>query len=139
MKTYVLDTSGLVRIFERAAGGERVEDILTQALSKSCDAVISAVNWGELGYTLTGLFGLQTSQGMRQSLLESGLRIITVTAERADRAGHIKSQFKIGYADCFGIEFAGDSPDHILVTADYGVKPVEQHITIEFLPSKLQS
>jgi hypothetical protein len=42
----------------------------------------------------------------------------------------------MGYADCFGVELAMDSRDHILVTADFGAKPAENDIRIEFLPTK---
>jgi len=47
-----------------------------------------------------------------------------------------QAETQISYADAFGVELASDSPDHILVTADYGVKPAEQDIRIEFLPIK---
>jgi hypothetical protein len=60
--------------------------------------------------------------------------IVPSDAARAARAA--KFRYNIGYADAFGAELAFDSADHVLVTADYGVKPLEQDIKIEFLPTK---
>ena len=38
--------------------------------------------------------------------------------------------------DAFAVHLAMDSPDHILVTADYDFKAVEDLARIEFLPAK---
>ena len=37
----------------------------------------------------------------------------------------------------FAVELAGDSENHILVTADFDMKPARPDVTIEFLPNKL--
>ncbi len=37
--------------------------------------------------------------------------------------------------DAFGAELA-DSPDHVLVTADFDLKSAHKDIKIEFLPAK---
>ena len=63
-------------------------------------------------------------------------QIVTVSGERAVRAAALKVDRKIGYADAFALEWAMESPDRVLVTADYGFKPVEDLARIEFLPVK---
>ena len=138
MITYVFDTSALVRAFERGNGGIRVEELLHRGASGSCNIVISAVNWGEMKYTLTRLFGVDHANPMMQSLLDAKLIVVSATAERAERAALVKTRYKMGYADCFGVELAGDSSDHILVTADFGAKTAEETIRIEFLAAKEQ-
>jgi hypothetical protein len=62
--------------------------------------------------------------------------IVPASAARAARAAKLKLRYGIGCADALGIELAMDSPDHILVTADYGVKSAESIVRIEFLPTK---
>jgi predicted nucleic acid-binding protein len=52
------------------------------------------------------------------------------------RAAEIKEDRKLAYADAFAIELAMDSPDHLLVTADYDFKEVADLARIEFLPVK---
>jgi hypothetical protein len=120
MTTYVFDTSGFVRFVRREAGAQRVE----------------AVNWGELQYTLIRRIGLENAGHLSRLLLSANLAVLSATTERAERAAIIKTRFKMGYADCFGVELAMDSRDHILVTADFGAKPAENDIRIEFLPTK---
>jgi hypothetical protein len=43
---------------------------------------------------------------------------------------------KISYADAFALDLAMASLEHILVTADYGFKAVDDLARIEFLPAK---
>jgi hypothetical protein len=40
---------------------------------------------------------------------------------------------KIPYADAFEVELASDSADHVLLTADFDVKPAACDVKIEFL------
>jgi predicted nucleic acid-binding protein len=51
-------------------------------------------------------------------------------------AAEIKTDRKIAYADAIAIELAGDAPDYVLVTADYGFKSVDDLASVEFLPGK---
>ena len=64
------------------------------------------------------------------------MEIIPASAERAVHAAEIKVDRKISYADAFAMELAMDSPEHVLVTADYDFKVVEDLARIEFLPKK---
>jgi predicted nucleic acid-binding protein len=65
-----------------------------------------------------------------------GLEVVPVSAERAVNSAVTKQERKIPYADAFGVDLAGDSGDHVLVTADFEVKPAKQDVRIEFLPLK---
>lgn len=65
-----------------------------------------------------------------------GFDIVPVTGERAVKSALIKVERKVPYADAFGIDLAGDSAEHVLVTADFDVKPAEGDVQIEFLPVK---
>jgi len=56
--------------------------------------------------------------------------------ERATRAAHLRTRYKLPFADSFGLELAYNISGHILVTADFDVKPAAQDIAIEFLPLK---
>jgi hypothetical protein len=48
----------------------------------------------------------------------------------------MKVDRKISYADAFALDLAMASPDHVLLTADYGFKQVDDLARIEFLPAK---
>ena len=134
--TYVFDTSGLIRMFKGEAGGTRVRTLLNDTKLGLCSGLISSVNWGELRYSLSRRSDFETADASLRILLSLGLDVVPASRERAERAGYLKETYKLGYADCFGVELAQDAPDHILITADYGVKPAESLIQIEFLPPK---
>jgi hypothetical protein len=48
-----------------------------------------------------------------------GLEVVPASAESAVRTSLIKLKREIPYVDAFGVELAADSPDHVLVTADF--------------------
>jgi len=70
------------------------------------------------------------------SLLPSDAKVVPASAERAIHAADIKVDRNIAYADAFAVDLAMESPDRVLVTADYGFKTVEDLARIEFLPAK---
>jgi predicted nucleic acid-binding protein len=136
MVTYVLDASAILRLLDGEAGFQQVKLILQNADEGLCQAQISAVNWGEIIYTVTKRHGQLVARQIEQRLRRHAITIVAASESRAAHAGLIKLHFGIAYADAFGVELASDSSDHILVTADFGVKSAEHGVRIEFLPSK---
>jgi predicted nucleic acid-binding protein len=94
------------------------------------------VQWGEIAGVQRKRFGAQEQKRALQSLLQIDIKVVPASAERAERAAEIKVDRKLAYADAFAIELAMDSPDHLLVTADYDFKDVADLAQIEFLPAK---
>jgi predicted nucleic acid-binding protein len=136
MVTHVLDASAVLRLLLAEAGAGRVREILTLSLRGSAKATTSAVNWGEVVGKIFKAHGEQAADQLLDRFEPLGLVIVPATTERATRAALISSTHKIPYADAFGVELTQDSPDHVLVTADFDVKPAEGSIRIEFLPNK---
>jgi predicted nucleic acid-binding protein len=136
MVTFVLDASAILRFLDGEAGVDRVKEIFTRALRHECKVIVSALNWGEVAGKLYKRHGPDTAANRMTRLLRKNLDVVPVTAERAVRSAFTKEDRKIPYADSFGVELAGDSIDHVLVTADFDVMPAAKDITIEFLPTK---
>lgn len=134
MTTYVLDSSAALRYAENGAGAERVEEILSDCIRLKADLCISAVQWGEIAGKLRKRLGAPNEIRILATLLPSEAKVVSATAERAVHAASIKVDRNIAYADGFALDLAMDSPDHILVTADYGFKNVSDLARIEFLP-----
>jgi predicted nucleic acid-binding protein len=126
----------VLRHIDGEAGADRVEEIIRLALLGEAEVQLSALQWGEIAGIQRRRFGVQEQMRVLQSLLQFDLRVIPATAERAVRAAEIKEDRKLAYADAFAIELAMDSPDHLLVTADYDFKEVADLARIEFLPVK---
>lgn len=136
MVTYVLDASALLRYLDNEAGAERVEQIIKGHIAEKNYAAISAIHWGEVAGIAWKRHGEAGLRVVTSRLSAFGMEIVAVTGERAARSAVIKQRFGIPYADAFGVDLAGDSPDHVLVTADFDVAPAKQDVRIEFLPLK---
>ncbi len=136
MTAYVLDSSALLRYIDNEAGADRIERILGACVEGKAEVCISAVQWGEVAGNLRKRLGASQETRILSTLLPSESEIAPASAERAVHAAEIKVDRKISYADAFAIELAMDSTDHVLVTADYNFKAVDDLARIEFLPVK---
>lgn len=141
MVRYVLDSSAILRYLDDEAGAARVAEIIKSHLAGRCEAVVSALHWGEVAGITCKLHGRPTMELVLSRLSSFGLPIIAADADRAVRSSLIKLRLiklkrDIPYVDAFGIELASDSREHIFVTADFDFKPASRDVTIEFLPAK---
>ena len=133
---YVLDASALLRYLDGEEGVYRMREIIKSHVNLESHILISAVNWGEVVGTLIKRGDSGAASATLRELRDLSLQIVPATAQRCERAAQIKAIHSIPYADAFGVELAGDSRDHVLVTADFDVRPAENAIRIEFLPAK---
>ncbi len=136
MTVYVLDASALIRFLDEEAGWERVKSVLRECAEGRAQACISAVQWGEVAGNLRKRFGASAEARIMSSLLPSEAEIVPATADRAVHAAQLKVDRNLAYADGFALDLAMESPDHLLLTADYGFKSVDDMARIEFLPAK---
>ena len=135
MVTYALDASAVVRYLDGEAGSERVAEIIKSHLAGRCNVVISAVHWGEIAGVTCKVHGRAGMDLALSRLAAFGFELVPATAERALGAALIKLKRKIPYVDAFGVKLATE-PEHILVTADFDLKPVGKDVQIEFLSTK---
>jgi PIN domain nuclease of toxin-antitoxin system len=136
MIAYVLDASALLRYADDEAGAERVKEILLACVRRKARVRMSALQWGEVAGNLRKRLGAAEQLRILSSLLPSEAEIVPADGDRAVRAASLKVDKKIAYADGFAVDLAMDSSQHLLVTADYGFKVIDDLIRIEFLPPK---
>lgn len=136
MTVFVLDSSAVLRYLDKEAGGDRVREIILACAGESASMNLSAVQWGEIASTWRKRYGSQEQDRILAGLMNLNLGIVPTSADRAVRAAAIRIDRKLGYAEAFAVDLALDSPEHVLVTADYDFKAVEDLIQIEFLPVK---
>jgi predicted nucleic acid-binding protein len=134
--TFVLDASAILRYLDEEEGADRITEVLKGCFKGKNRAEVSSVQWGEVACRIFKSHGEQLMLAALSGLLRTGIQVISATQQRAVRSGIIKGIKKIPYADCFAVELAGDSPDHILMTADFDLKPAAKDVRIEFLPPK---
>lgn len=134
MVVYALDSSAVLRYIDDEAGAERVGEIIKGHLAGRHRVIISAIHWGELAGVTCKTRGRGAVDLVLSRLLGLGFENVPATAERAVRAALIKATRGLSYADAFGVELASESSEHILVTADFDLKPAARDVKIEFLP-----
>jgi predicted nucleic acid-binding protein len=136
MVTYVLDSSAILRYLDGEAGSDRVSDILKAHLVGKCEAIVSALHWGEVAGTVCKKRGPEAMDLALMQLSALEIQVVQVDGARAIRAALIKMKRTIPYVDAFGIELATDSRERVFVTSDFDFKPASRDIKIEFLPAK---
>lgn len=136
MVTYVLDSSAVLRYVDDEPGAARVAEIIKSHLAGRCVAIMSAVHWGEVAGISCKAHGKQAMEMLLSRLSAFGLQVVAADGDRAVRASLIKIKRDLPYVDAFGIELAGDSGEHVFVTADFDFKSAGRHVRVEFLPAK---
>ena len=136
MVIFVLDTSALIRFVDNEAGADRIAEILGQQETGNARVLLSAVHWGEVVFIIAKRYGAESLPSSLATLKDLEIEVIPADEDRSARTALLRHKYKIPYADAFGVELASDSSDHILITADFDVKPAAQDIAIEFLPVK---
>lgn len=118
MKEYVLDANAALRYFgvSSAAGGDKVESLFKQSEAGQARLFMSAINLGEVCYTMLKEVGERTAQVHIQILRDSVI-IANIDETTAIRAATLKHAYKIGYADSFAAELAFERKA-TLVSAD---------------------
>ena len=134
--TYALDSSAILRYLDGEVGSVRVAEIIKGSLAGRHAVAVSAIHWGEVAGITAKAHGQAAVDLVLSRLSSFGFEIVPATAERAVRAAMIKVRRKIAYADAVGVELASASPEYVLVTADFDLKPAVHDAKIEFLPTK---
>ena len=136
MTFFVLDSSAVLRYLDREAGFGRVREIFRICASTDSVMLISAVQWGEIAAIRRRQYGQLEQVRVLRDLAQFDLQIVAANAKRAVQAAGIRVDYKMGSADSYAVELTLDSPESVLVTADYDFKLVQDLIRIEFLPVK---
>jgi predicted nucleic acid-binding protein len=136
MTAYVLDASALIRYLDNEPGAERIDAIIGECLAGRARGFVSAIQWGEVAGNVRKRFGALQELRAMNGLQATEVEIVPASAEQAVRAADLKVDRKISYADAFALDLAMQSAEHVLVTADYGFKVVDDLARIEFLPAK---
>ena len=136
MIVFILDSSAVLRYIDDEAGAERMGEIFIACVEGRCGMRISALQWGEIAGKLRKRLGPASATRVLDSLIPQELEIVPATDVRAVRASALRLERKIPYVDGFALELTMDSPEHLLVTADYDFKSVADLARIESLPQK---
>jgi len=134
VRRYVLDANALIGFFEDREGtAGKIERLVGEALRQDLALLMSAVNWGEVFYTVWRRHGEASARQADARLQEMPIAVITVDRERASRAAALKQKLNLGYADAFAAELAIERGAW-LVTADPEFSKIGNALSVYPLP-----
>lgn len=128
VKYYVLDANAVIRLLEQGRDWERVKGLFEKAAKGEARLLISAVNWGEVLYSLAKRAGLSQAKADLKGL-SLFMELVPADATEAEAAAAIKYQYKLGYGDCFAAALA-TRVNGTLVTADPDFAKVGKRLKI---------
>jgi|SRR5579863_7108817 len=106
-RRYVLDANALLGFFEARPGvAQKIRHLFDEARRQDRPLLMSAVTWGEVFYLELRWHGEAGAGQAEDMLKELSILVVGVDQERASRAGALKQNHGLGYADAFAAELA---------------------------------
>jgi predicted nucleic acid-binding protein len=132
----VLDAWALMAFFLNQAAAQDVQQILDKAEDDGEDLLLTAVNWGEIFYSITRAVSENAAEDISHRLAEMPIRVIPIAEDLVlvRQAAKFKAGNRISYADCFAAALAKLTAG-VLVTGDKEFRPLEKEFKIHWLPS----
>ena len=135
MKATVLDASALLAMLFGEPGVEEMRALFHRAAAADRPVLISAVNWAETLYRVSGRQGETSLQSVRLLVAHGALQVVPVDAELAELAAAYKAAGSLALADAFAAALAKLRQAE-LITADREFKAVEKEIRVVWLKNK---
>ena len=133
MKTYVFDANAILILMLDRPGASRVVKILREADRQASRVFMSAVNWGEVVYSLCKVRGESETKRLLLRVEQLPMAVVAVDRERASRAAELKARHGLGYADSFAASLALEMAA-MLVTADPEFHKIGKKLKVNLLP-----
>ncbi len=132
----VLDAFPLLDFFLKKPGWERVGEILDDAIRNDVRHLLSAINFGEVRYTILRDAGEEQASITTKRILQGPIDIILPTFEHVMQASTFKSAGGISYADCFAAALALERDLPVLTGDKEFERLIPFGVKIEWLPEK---
>jgi len=133
VRRYVLDANALLTLVAGRPGAKRVDRMVQEAARTGMPLQMSAVNWGEVVYSMRTARGEAEAKELERSVGQLPVNIVPVDRASATRAGELKALHGLGYADCFAASLSLEL-GATLITADPDFRKIGNKLKVEFLP-----
>jgi predicted nucleic acid-binding protein len=116
-RSYVLDANPVLDLLQGGRGGQRVKQLLVEALQPGTTISMSVLNLGEVFYVLWQQRGEEAARKALASLSGLSIELVNVDLAQSFEAAEIKARHKIPYVDCIAAALAMQR-QAVLVTSD---------------------
>jgi predicted nucleic acid-binding protein len=127
---YVLDSYALLAYLAAERGGDRVREILSEAIDGKCAVHCSVINLGEVVYIVERERGMTSAQETLGLIDQLPIELRPASREAVLAAAHIKAGHALSYADAFAVA-AAQELDAVILTGDPDFDSVEQIAKVE--------
>lgn len=131
MKRIVLDASAVMAFFRGRPGSERVKELFAGSES-SRQLLMSAVNWGEVYYSIWRDRGREDAERALAHMARLRIEVVPVDAALAKLAGELKVRFQVSYADAFAAAL-GILRKASVLTSDPDFLRVKNQVKVSFI------
>ena len=129
-KTRVLDSWGIVAFFEdEQPAADKMEEILAEAHEADVTLLITAVNLGEVWYSLARAYSEKQADQALAQLQQMGVEVVPADWDLTYQAARLKVHGNISYADCFAVALAKSKKAEV-VTGDKEFRQAEDEVKI---------
>jgi predicted nucleic acid-binding protein len=133
VRRYVLDANAVLIFLAGRPGNRRVKALFADANRVRSPLLMSAVNWGEVVYSLWKQSGPSEVQRLNEEAAHLPLLILPVDRKRATYAAELKARHDLAYADSFAAALTLEL-SATLVTADPEFTKVGKRLKLLSLP-----
>jgi predicted nucleic acid-binding protein len=126
----VLDSWGVVAFFEdEQPAAAKMEEILADSHEAGIALMMTAVNLGEVWYSLARAYSEKQADQALAQLLQMGVEVVPADWDLAYQSARLKVRGGISYADCFAVALAKSRKAEV-VTGDTEFRQVEGEVKI---------
>ena len=101
MAHFVLDSYALLAYFRNEEGGEKVEQLLNDAVADKHELYMTCINAGEVYYMAHRKDGTDKAALVWKAMLQFPIHITEVDMNFTYKAAGLKAKYKLSYADAF--------------------------------------
>jgi ribonuclease VapC len=101
MAHFVLDSYAMLAYFRNEEGGEKIEQLLNDAVADKHKLYMTCINAGEVYYITYRKDGADKAELVWKALQQFPIHISEVDVAFTHKAAHLKAQYKLSFADAF--------------------------------------
>ncbi len=117
MANFVLDSYALLAYFRNEPGGEKVEQLLNEAVADKHELYMTCINAGEVYYMAHRKDGADKAALVWKAMLQFPIHLSEADINFTLKAAGLKAIYKLSYADAFAAALA-ISKKATLITGD---------------------
>jgi predicted nucleic acid-binding protein len=127
---YVLDSYALLAYLAAERGGDRVREVLSQAIDGNSAVYCSVINLGEVAYIVERERGFARAPETLGLIDQLPIQVLPASRETVLAAAHIKAGHALSYADAFAVA-AAQELDAVILTGDPEFDDVKEIVSVE--------